>query len=152
MDGPSGKELWSCRYEGSDDKTRWFLRDCTEEHAIVELGGDSSDRLSLREVITGEQVRSLNHWPGQPNHDWKCFLGRSLQSQGVSLHGADDRRLVNLGIDQKVVGLSRFSPDGKRAVWGNPDGSVMVADLGEIQARLGRVGLSWEPTLRSIGE
>jgi hypothetical protein len=120
---------------------------------MVRLGGGHSDGLSLRDVTTGMQVRSLDHWPGQPNGDWKCFLGRNLQDQGVPLHGADDRLLVNLGIDQRVVGFSRnlpFSPDGKRAVWGNPDGSVMVADLEEIQARLGRVGLSWEPTLRSI--
>jgi hypothetical protein len=150
LDGLSGRELWSCRYEGGDDETRWSLIACTEDHVVIRLGGVQSGTLSLRSVINGNRVRSLDHWPGEPDHDWKRFLGRFVQSQGVSLHGADNRLLVNLGIDQRVVGTSKFSPDGKCAVWGNPDGSVMVADLEEIQARLGRVGLSWAPARRSI--
>jgi hypothetical protein len=73
--------------------------------------------------------------------------------RGISLRDREERLVLNLSIDQRSTYSSwPFSPDGKRVAWGNTDGSVMVADLDEIQSRLGRVGLSWVPTLHSIEE
>jgi len=149
LDGFTGKILWSIRYGGHDNEARRILLDWTGDHVVVEKAeAGRSDRLSLREVKTGNQVGSLDHWPGSPSPDGTRFVQSSSPYQGISLRGDDDHLLLNLGIDQSVSSgyAKTFSPDGKRVAWGNADGSVMVADLDEIQSRLALVGLSWEPT------
>jgi serine/threonine protein kinase/WD40 repeat protein len=50
-----------------------------------------------------------------------------------------------LTITSNVLGpsASQFSPGGRFAVWGNPDGTVTVFELEEVQRRLARFGLGW---------
>jgi WD40 repeat protein len=145
VDGTTGQEVWSIR-SGSHDKHNGTLAiDGTGERVIVGIEGGEDGRLSLREVSTGKELRSLDHWPGSPSPDGKYFVQRAPEYQGISLHGEDDRRLLILGIDQRMGSNSAktFRSDGKRVAWGNTDGSVMVADLDEVRARLAQVELNW---------
>jgi len=154
LDGLSGKELWCIRYGGHDNEPRRTLLGWTGDHVVVETEAGRTDTLSLREVKTGNEVGSLDHWPGSPSPDGSCFIEMTAPNHGISVHGDRDRLLLNLGIDQRVGSplAKTFSPDGKRVAWGNADGSVTVADLDEIQLRLARVGLSWESTPGRAGE
>ncbi len=149
LDGLGGKELWSIRYGGHDNEPRRAVLDWTGDHFVVmKTEAGRTDRLSLREVKTGNEVGSLDHWPGSPSPDGTCFVEIAPSYNGISLRGYDDYLLLNLGIDQRAASgnAKTFSADGKRIAWGNADGSVMVAELDEIQPRLAKVGLGWGPS------
>ena len=51
--------------------------------------------------------------------------------------------LVVLGLDRELSDTPTFTRDGALAAWGNADGSVTVCRLGEVRARLDRLGLGW---------
>ena len=50
-------------------------------------------------------------------------------------------QLVHLGVDVINPHPLRFDSRGARLVWGQSDGSVMVADLAEVRRRLTAIGL-----------
>ncbi len=79
-----------------------------------------------------------------PGPDWRYFVRVDVDNQAIALE-AGHRTLLNLGLGQRISSgkAASFSPDGERVAWGNTEGSVMIADLHEMQSRLAKVGLSW---------
>jgi serine/threonine protein kinase/WD40 repeat protein len=58
---------------------------------------------------------------------------------------SDGKRLVALGIESARTSsyVCGFDPTGTRYAWGAAEGTVMVADVAEVQRRLTEVGLGW---------
>jgi serine/threonine protein kinase/WD40 repeat protein len=150
LDGMTGKEFWSIR-SGDQDKTErspviigsLVVVGTEREHVIVRLWDGAKERLGFLDPSTDKELRSLDRQPGSPSPDWTYFVRQVQGRQGVFLHDRDDRLLLNLGIDQKVTRPALFGSDTKRVAWGNADGTVNVADLEGLRARLSRVSLGW---------
>jgi eukaryotic-like serine/threonine-protein kinase len=144
IDGVSGKELWAVRWEGAADGSGLAI-DHSEEHLLVGFLDKQRKKPALLDVSTGKELRSMEAWPGSPGPDWKYLIRESPDRQGVALCDGDGCLLANLGIDRSKSSelAAPFNSDGKRIAWGNLDGSVMVAELEEIQSGLARAGLNW---------
>ena len=121
----------------------WLAIDPTGELVFVGSRDLGRQKPTLRNVSTGEVVRSFDESSGNPGPGGKLFIGDAPGQQGVSLRNDGNRDLLALGIDQRIASNALFCTDGKHVAWGNADGSVMVADLDEIRSRLAQVGLSW---------
>jgi WD40 repeat protein len=145
LDGMTGEELWSMLCGTFDEQHENLVIQRAGENVVASSWDGSTERVILLSCSTGKKLRLLDHRPGSPSPDWKYFVREVPERHGVSLHDGDERQLLTLGIDW-ILGdwsVRPFSSDGKRLAWGNADGGVMIADLEEIGARLGRVGLSW---------
>jgi WD40 repeat protein len=145
LDWMTGGELWSMRYGTLDEQHESLVIEGAGDLATVRSWDGSKTRVSLLDITTGKELCRLDRPQGVHSPDWRYAVRAASGWQGISLHDRDDRLLVTLGIDRKMASaiIRPFSSDGRRLAWGNADGSVMVADLEEIRARLGRVGLSW---------
>jgi hypothetical protein len=141
LDAVSGKLLWSQRWE--HEEAGGFGIDPTGKLVVVGPRDQGGQKPTLREALTGKVMRTLDHWPGSPAPDGKTFIQKLPEHPGISLRNGDHRIFLSLDIDQTIDTSPLFIPDGKHVAWGNADGSVMVADLDEIQARLAQAGLSW---------
>jgi eukaryotic-like serine/threonine-protein kinase len=141
LDAVSGKVLWSQRFENEDAGA--LLVDPTGELVTIGPRENGRQRPTLREALTGNVVLSFARRPGSPAPGGKSFICQVPEQPGVSVQNGDGRILLALGIDQRIASTPIFSTDGKRVAWGNANGSVMVADLDEIQSRLAQAGLSW---------
>ncbi|MCI0705115.1 MAG: serine/threonine-protein kinase [Planctomycetia bacterium] len=62
---------------------------------------------------------------------------------GFQIVPRGSRPILHLGIDFKAIRPILFSTRGDRILWGQPDGTVMVADLDEVRRRLREIGLGW---------
>jgi len=51
--------------------------------------------------------------------------------------------LIKFRVELPTSVKARFSADGRYLAWGNPDGSVSLCDLPEVQRRLTALGLGW---------
>ena len=74
-------------------------------------------------------------------------MGPEIDDQvpGVSLfeRGRAGRMVKILVTGSTVSTYAEFSPDGLHVAWGNPDGTVSLCDLPEIQRRLAEVRMGW---------
>jgi hypothetical protein len=154
LDGPKGSYQELKSLDVANNRVLWSQRwesEVSTPLEVVTLGkffsfgprGGGKEESTLGDTLNGKVRKSFGAFPGRPGPDAAWFVRRSASDVGLSLHNADDQTVLELGIDQQIPTLPVISADGIRVAWGNPDGSVMVADLEMIRARLSDEQLSW---------
>jgi WD40 repeat protein len=75
----------------------------------------------------------------------RLWAGAILTDGRINLLDSTGNTLVEQFLDSKSSLSLLFSPDhdGRYLLWGNPSGTVTVADLVEIRGRLTGIGLGW---------
>jgi WD40 repeat protein len=146
LDGHTGQVLWS---RGLTKRARYGVLATDPTGAILTFHPDDDQGAMLVEMPWGQPLRTCRRMPACVGPEAALWIQSNPASPsgrncGYSLLRGDQSRLVNLGIDfQPQLGVSTFNRDGSRLAWGNPDGTVIVCDMKEIQRRLTEVGLGW---------
>ena len=147
-EGTTGRRLWSVP---SQQTTAEFdaavAFDPSGRLLAVRLAEDDSS--SLLEVPSGDVVgritpSSSSVAPGASR--WFAFRYASRErASGFPLHARGEAGpLITFLLDQGGTSSSpRFSPDGRHAAWGHPDGTVDLVDLPEVRRRLAAIELGW---------
>jgi hypothetical protein len=134
----TGRELWSMP---ADDGGSTVAMD-----PLARFINLHSSR-QLLEVATGKVAAAWQWARSRALSPGARFAAGSQSStaRGVVLHRrADEKTVVILGLDTLVSGQTQvFSEDGRYLVWGSHEGTVLVADLIEVQERLAGVGMGW---------
>jgi WD40 repeat protein/predicted Ser/Thr protein kinase len=148
FDGLRGKEHWSLR-SPKQGPSAFLLFDPAGRVVVVDLSHDDRDRCGFVDLASGrvvQEFRLVLHGLG-PRASYLVRHGtdpRCRFVRGFSLVPAGhDAPAITLGPDDPVAATLAVSSDGARWAWGNTGGTITVADLGEINERLTRVGLGW---------
>jgi WD40 repeat protein len=109
---------------------------------------DPDGRFSLVELPSGRFLRSMKIG-GYMAPDARVqaisvdAAGKVGLKHGLALENERGRHLVVLGVDAEGSGIPVFDASGRAFAWGSVEGTVYVADLVQVQARLAAVGLGW---------
>ncbi len=135
LDRTSGRKLDSWPTEGIGR----VVTDPAGEFLVTGAG-------RLAAIPTGKPVAAWNA-PGTQVLGPGARIGTGrTDSAGMTLSRRGDAApFAILGLDNEYGSgaFPEFSEDGRYLVWGNTDGTVLVADLPEVQRRLARIGLGW---------
>jgi eukaryotic-like serine/threonine-protein kinase len=144
FDALTGATKWSLPRDRTHDSGALAL-DPTDHLLFVDSVGDPDDLLV--ETASGKTVGSLAGpiCLGPEASLWIAFDPRTKDSHyGYCLYHKEDKSpRVTLGIDVQARPAAAFNATGSHLAWGQPDASVRVCDLAEIQRRLREVGLDW---------
>ena len=105
-----------------------------------------SDTPTLVDTREGRLLGSLPHSPtGGFRRDHPLWGAVDVGRAGYSLfRRRGQSALVTLGIDQKAaVGVMHVRHERVLAAWGSLDGHLYVADVSQVEERLGDAGLTW---------
>jgi serine/threonine protein kinase/WD40 repeat protein len=112
------------------------------------LGIRAGEQTTLTELATGKLMATVNSGATAAGPAGRLMVRSRAGDYLVSRFGYSLFRrgevapLVDLSLDQNGW-TPQFNVDGRLLASGNPDGSVSVHDLIEIQRRLAGVGLGW---------
>ena len=145
--GPDGALLGSIPTTNRD-QMGWAAIDPTGKLAAV-CPKDSTavSLLTLPDCRAAGRLECLPHALGPGAKSWVCahrasYGPSSRPDYQLALYrdGTDGPRAL-LGVDW-LAGLAvTFGPGGGRLAWGTPDGTVLLADLAEVERRLTELGL-----------
>lgn len=76
---------------------------------------------------------------------WTCVGRPGSDGRGLSLFVSNAATpLITLGTESKVTSVvPQFDPTGRLLMWGNDQGTVVLADIHEVNRRLTEIGLGW---------
>ena len=148
FEAQTGKVRWSRAVKNHEamsmlcvDSTGEMLGYADQETGTMVLlempGGKHVDLLQVQPEALGPRARSWarSHIPDKSGP----ALGMVFNPRG---HNGP---VVRLGIDHDVSSVKTlFSSDGRYLAWGDPDGSVLVCNIPEVQRRFTEVKLGWE--------
>jgi len=150
-EGPTGKKLGALPTQRPiKSEGGLFNFDPTGTVLSFVYSGEG-DHVFLLEMPSRAVIRQFDWGPcclGPRARRWlKGSNPTADQPGGLTVFEQDRQEpLIKFVLDFGVsppTGQSQFSPDGLHLVWGNPDGSVTLVDLVEIQRRLSEIGLGW---------
>jgi hypothetical protein len=110
--------------------------------------GDPYLSLELPSRAVLRQLESIPTCMGPQARRWlQASYSSASQPAALTLFQHDQAKpLISFVVDLEDLNVgydSKFSPDGLHVVWGNPNGTVTVVDLVEVQRRLAEFGLGW---------
>jgi WD40 repeat protein len=138
FDGATGRELWS-----TPSASTGFAMDPLGR--VLFLPGEKK----LVAAATGKGLALWEAPPGEgPSHalspDGELGVTQAPHHGGIVLNRrADGATVLVLGMDGAGAVSPVFSEDGRWLAWGGHGGSVLLADLPEVQRRLARADLGW---------
>jgi len=147
FDGSTGRSFWSIPQpnppmEGS------LNRDLSRGLLAVRFGDKAP--AALYRMPDGAPLGSANGGRGSPPGRRFAVVPRRLSDSGRGvldvLDSRDGHRLLTLGAEtnSRAGHAFQFSPDGQTLAWSIDDGTVALADLPELNARLTPLGLGWK--------
>jgi WD40 repeat protein/predicted Ser/Thr protein kinase len=145
FDGLAGTQRWSLA-SAKQAASGIMLLDPTESIVLVDHS-TKLDHFELLELSSGRALQSLR--PQQPHAlgpqaSYYVLFGPSPHFQGFAyslMVPGQQGPALSLGGDLPQGFTLTIAPDGRRWAWGSTTGTVTVADLDAIRARLDRVGL-----------
>jgi hypothetical protein len=141
-----GKSVWVTASNLAVNRPAWIHFDPTSSVFTLVLA--EGPRVNLLEMPSRAIVAVFEQNPyclGPGGIRWMGPPDSSEQPPGISLFERGyDKRLVRILLSGSPIGIhAEFSLDGRHVAWGNPDGTVTLCDLVELQRRLAEVGLGW---------
>ena len=148
-EGTTGRWLWPVpSQQTSADLGAGVGFDPTGRLLAVRLAEDDSS--TLLEVPSGDVVGRIIAliFVRRPRSHPVVRVPLRLEGAGERdspLHARGEAEpLITFLLDQGGTSSSpRFSPDGRHAAWGHPDGTVDLVDLPEVRRRLAAIELGW---------
>jgi serine/threonine protein kinase/WD40 repeat protein len=134
-----GKELWSQVVQAGPSI-------CLEPTGrLLQFSQDESGRQVIVEMPSGKLVGPPS--PGgilSPGARY-AVMNQPFPAGQDLIRLSDGKRLVAFGIESAKTSsyVFGFDPAGTHYAWGAADGTVIVADINEVQRRLASVGLGW---------
>jgi WD40 repeat protein len=124
-----------------------FSMDPTGRLLRVRTKGDKP-QFQIVETLTGRLVQADGHSSGDnlgPEGEYSAGFGASAGGNSAFQLYRKGREapVVSIALEARSTSMARFTVDGRRVIWGNADGTVMVCDVPEVQRRLAGLGLGW---------
>ena len=146
-DALTGEKLWSIESKLKPEVNATFGLDPSGK---VLAWRESSTNLVLMKMPTRELLSGIVPPSRLLNNEGRQWItvenDDSRQAAVIQLHdrgGKSPRLRIACDSNTQLSLVASFSRDGKYLAWGNPDGSVCVCDMVNVQSRLTDVGLGW---------
>ncbi|MFI5459937.1 MAG: WD40 repeat domain-containing serine/threonine-protein kinase [Isosphaerales bacterium] len=147
FDGSTGRSLWSIP-QPNPPMTGSLNHDPSRRLLAVQFGDKAP--AAIYRMPDGTPLGTANGWRGSAPGRHFAVMTRGLSDSGRGvldvLDAGDGRRLLTLGAEtlSKAGHAFQLSPDGQTLAWSLEDGTVALADLPELNARLTPLGLGWK--------